>query len=66
MARKRKSKALERDEEQHPPPKKARPTETSLPEGVHHYEALEEVPWDIQRYSSVLVSKKKDLQLTRG
>lgn len=49
MARKRKSQAFEHDEEQHQPSKKTRATETPLPEGVHHYEALDEVPWDLQK-----------------
>lgn len=53
MARKRKNKALNPDEEQYETSKKARVTETSLPEGVHHYETIEEVPWDLQKYVQI-------------
>lgn len=49
MARKRKSNALDHDDEQYEQPKKTRASEISLPEGVHHYETVEEVPWDLQK-----------------
>ncbi|KAJ9640761.1 putative diacylglycerol O-acyltransferase tgs1 [Knufia peltigerae] len=48
MARKRKS-ANYGDESNQPPTKKVASTEP-LPDGVHHYETLEEVPWDLQKY----------------
>ncbi|KAL6247342.1 putative diacylglycerol O-acyltransferase tgs1 [Rhinocladiella similis] len=48
MARKRKS-ANYGDESELSPAKKVASTEP-LPEGVHHYETLEEVPWDLQKY----------------
>jgi len=53
MARKRKSKALDPYEEDNETSKKARVVETPLPEGVHHYERVEEVPWDLQKYDEI-------------
>ncbi|KEF54390.1 uncharacterized protein A1O9_09556 [Exophiala aquamarina CBS 119918] len=50
MAKKRKNKALDPNEEQYESSKKARVTETPMPKGVHHYETIEEVPWDLQKY----------------
>jgi hypothetical protein len=32
------------------PPAKKQYVASDLPEGVHHYQVLEEVPWDIQNY----------------
>lgn len=49
MAKKRKNKPLDRDEERYQHSKKPRVSETPLPEGVHHYETVEEVPWDLQK-----------------
>ncbi|KIX98295.1 uncharacterized protein Z520_05596 [Fonsecaea multimorphosa CBS 102226] len=48
MGKKRKN-AVPVEHDYEPPPKK-RPLTTPLPEGVHHYESIEEVPWDIQKY----------------
>lgn len=31
-------------------PLKRQALSSPLPEGVHHYQDLEEVPWDIQKY----------------
>jgi hypothetical protein len=36
-------------EESQPPSKKQRVSGQPMPEGVHHYETIEEVPWDIQK-----------------
>ncbi|KIW99059.1 uncharacterized protein Z519_00722 [Cladophialophora bantiana CBS 173.52] len=48
MGRKRKN--VERTENSNEPPLKRRPSTTPLPDGVHHYQNIEEVPWDIQKY----------------
>jgi hypothetical protein len=47
MARKRKS--VEQPAAPEEPPQKKPNTATELPPGVHHYQYVEEVPWDIQK-----------------
>jgi hypothetical protein len=48
MAKKRKQAAEAHPSEE--PPQKKQNVDEDLPPGVHHYRALEEVPWDIQKY----------------
>ncbi|KIW29991.1 uncharacterized protein PV07_05772 [Cladophialophora immunda] len=48
MGKKRKN--PERVEHYDEAPPKKRPLTNPLPEGVHHYQDIEEVPWDIQKY----------------
>ncbi|KIX03601.1 uncharacterized protein Z518_07154 [Rhinocladiella mackenziei CBS 650.93] len=48
MAKKRKH--VDRSEPSSQPPTKKRLSDTTLPEGVHHYQSLGEVPWDLQKY----------------
>jgi trimethylguanosine synthase len=48
MAKKRKQ-AAKADTSEEPPQKKQNADE-ELPPGVHHYQTIEEVPWDIQKY----------------
>ncbi|KIV93195.1 hypothetical protein PV10_04432 [Exophiala mesophila] len=52
MARKRKSRAVAEDAKWSAKKQKQtqESSEESLPEGVHHYQTLEEVPWDLQKY----------------
>jgi hypothetical protein len=37
------------DETSQPPSKKQSTLKEALPDGVHHYQSIEEVPWDIQK-----------------
>jgi hypothetical protein len=52
MANKRKWKSMQAYDASIRPLKKYTPT-SPLPSGVHHYQELEEVPWDIQKYVEV-------------
>ena len=38
------------DASNEPPLKKQNPAVPELPPGVHHYQSIDEVPWDIQKY----------------
>lgn len=58
MGKKRKNTDLAEEPSQ-PPPKKREST-TPLPEGVHHYQDIEEVPWKIQkcdRYTRSIINR---------
>lgn len=48
----RKRKHAERTENSNQPVAKKQNTATDLPPGVHHYQSVEEVPWDIQKYET--------------
>ena len=50
MGKKRKNKYGDSHEDLDQPAKKPRVSTSPLPEGVHHYQELEEVPWDLQKY----------------
>ena len=51
MAKKRKGRPRDHDPDPNLTIKKQKVE--FFPEGVHHYEALEEVPWDLQKYVGV-------------
>ncbi|KAJ9494918.1 putative diacylglycerol O-acyltransferase tgs1 [Exophiala xenobiotica] len=48
MAKKRKH--VDRDEDTSQVPARTVAPSEPLPDGVHHYETIEEVPWDVQKY----------------
>jgi hypothetical protein len=52
MAKKRKR--VERTDPNNEPPLKKQSSTTELPPGVHHYEQVEEVPWDIQKSEALV------------
>ncbi len=47
---KRKRKQMNNYDEAIAPPRKKQYIPQNLPEGVHHYQTLSEVPWDLQKY----------------
>jgi hypothetical protein len=47
MGKKRKN--VDRSEESAQPPSKKRASTAPLPEGIHHYETIDEVPWKVQK-----------------
>ncbi len=50
MARSKKRKDVDRVEEPGQLLKKTKVSTTPLPEGVYHYQNIDEVPWDVQKY----------------
>ena len=57
MAKKRKH--VDRDEDTSQVPARIVPPSEPLPEGVHHYETIEEVPWDVQKYALLFSFKPR-------
>ena len=49
MGKRKRNRKYEHDDSQ-PPAKKQYFPSSPMPDGVHHYQTLEQVPWDIQKY----------------